>query len=77
MADNGVSKAEGQKGDTIDVPTVTHTEGKQAQSTWMAVKATDGDTAMTLFDNPDELHEAIDPVEARRLLWKIDFMVQL
>lgn len=48
----------------------------QAQSSkWKVSKAGDGDTAMALFTNPDELHEAIDPKEERKLLWKIDFMI--
>lgn len=66
----------GSKADIVDVPTISHTESSQAHSKWKsAEKIADGDTAMTLFDNPDELHEEIDPVEARKLLWKIDFMI--
>jgi hypothetical protein len=60
------------KGDAADVPTITHSESNQAQSKW---KVTDGDTAMALFDDPDELHEDVDPIEAKKLLWKIDFMI--
>jgi hypothetical protein len=63
------------KGDTVDVSTITHSESNQVRSRWKSVKATDGDTAMALFDDPDELHEEIDPVEARKVLRKIDFMV--
>lgn len=73
MADNITEVS--SKGNTVDVPTVTHSESNQARSRWKSVKATDGDTAMALFDDPDELHEDIDPIEARKVLWKIDFMV--
>lgn len=72
MAGNAPSP--GTKADITDVPTISHTESNHAHSKWTA-KVTDGDTAMTLFDDPDELHEEIDPVEARKLLWKIDFMI--
>ncbi|KAJ5573466.1 uncharacterized protein N7459_007893 [Penicillium hispanicum] len=67
--------AHGSKADIVDEPTITHAESSQAYSKWKSVKAADGDTAMALFDDPDELHEEVDPVEARRILWKIDFMI--
>jgi hypothetical protein len=35
----------------------------------------DVDVAMTLFDHPDQIHEARDPDEERRLVRKIDFMI--
>jgi hypothetical protein len=40
-----------------------------------ADKAGDGDTALALFNNPDELHKAIDPRQERALQRKIDFMI--
>ncbi|KAJ5620958.1 hypothetical protein N7510_004942, partial [Penicillium lagena] len=73
MVDN-VTEAPSKR-DTVDVPTTTHCESSQARSRWKSVKVTDGDTAMALFDDPDELHEDIDPAEARKVLWKIDFMI--
>lgn len=76
MAGNAQAEpSPGPKVDTIDVPTISHTESNHAHSKWKAAKVADGDTAMALFDDPDELHEEIDPVEARKLLWKIDFMI--
>ncbi|KAJ9662694.1 hypothetical protein H2201_005978 [Coniosporium apollinis] len=35
----------------------------------------DGDTALALFGSPDELHEPIDPAEAKRLVRKIDYII--
>lgn len=42
---------------------------------WSSGRSGEGDTAMALFDDPDELQEEIDPAAARKLLWKIDFMI--
>lgn len=75
MGDQDVQPAPGSKKDIVDVPTISHTESSQAHSRWKSAKVADGDVAMALFDDPDELHEQIDPVEARKLLWKIDFMI--
>lgn len=75
MAGNaGAEPSSGTKADITNVPAISHTESSQGNSKWTA-KLADGDTAMALFDDPDELHEEIDPVEARKLLWKIDFMI--
>lgn len=35
----------------------------------------DADVAMALFDHPDQINEPRDPVEERRLVRKIDFMI--
>lgn len=60
-------------------PTITYQESTASQTwlkwNWKSTKPKDGDTAMALFDDPDELHEEIDPAEERRILWKIDFMI--
>lgn len=45
------------------------------QSKWKVSKSGDGDTALALFTNPEDLHEYVDPKEARKLLWKIDLMI--
>lgn len=58
----------------IDAPTISH-ESNHEHVDFKTAKNADGDTAMALFDDPDELHEEVDPVEARKLLWKIDFMI--
>lgn len=42
---------------------------------WKVSKTGDGDTAMALFDNPDEVDEILDPEEERKLVRKIDFMI--
>ncbi|KAL8952099.1 MAG: hypothetical protein Q9222_001967 [Ikaeria aurantiellina] len=42
---------------------------------WKVSRAGDGDTAMALFSDPNEVHELVDPVEARKLERKIDFMI--
>ncbi|RAK81002.1 putative MFS allantoate transporter [Aspergillus fijiensis CBS 313.89] len=57
-----------------DLPSDTHDEN-HFQPGWKPGTPPDGDTAMALFNDPDALHEEIDPVEARKLLWKIDLMI--
>lgn len=39
---------------------------------WKSLKAGDGDTALALFDNVEQLHEVVDPVEEKKLIRKID-----
>jgi hypothetical protein len=39
------------------------------------VSTQDGDTAMALFADPEELHEAVDPQEERKLLRSVDLMI--
>lgn len=41
----------------------------------LSSKAADGDTALALFSNPDELHEEISAEDEARLQRKIDFMI--
>lgn len=65
----------GSKADIMDEPIITHAESSVSRSKWRSAKSKDGDTAMALFDDPDELHEEFDPEEARKILWKIDFMI--
>lgn len=74
-AHNTEEPSSGSKNDIADIPTISHSESNQAQSKWKTAQVADGDTAMALFNNPDELHEDIDPAEARKVLWKIDFMI--
>ncbi|KAL9581281.1 MAG: hypothetical protein Q9212_003990 [Teloschistes hypoglaucus] len=63
------------KGDDIKPP-ITYNEGLSPQKAgWQVSRAGDGDTAMAIFSTPDEVHEPIDPDEARRLERKIDFMI--
>ncbi|KAI9045385.1 putative MFS allantoate transporter [Aspergillus affinis] len=58
-----------------ETPIATQSESHHIEAAWKAPKPKEGDTAMALFHDSDELHEPIDPAEARRLLWKIDFMI--
>ncbi|RAL12753.1 putative MFS allantoate transporter [Aspergillus homomorphus CBS 101889] len=57
-----------------DIASETHDED-HVESGWKPGRQPDGDTAMALFNDPDALHEDIDPVEAKKLLWKIDLMI--
>lgn len=74
-SDNVGEPQAGSKGDIMDEATVAHAEASQEPTKWNAVNSKDRDVAMALFDDPEELHEEIDPAEARRVLWKIDFMI--
>jgi hypothetical protein len=56
-------------------PTTTHIETSAAQKWHLSSKANDGDTALALFSNPDDLHETISPADERALQWKIDLMI--
>jgi hypothetical protein len=52
-------------------PSTTHVETIPGQPG----KIHNGDTALALFENFDELHEDIDPAESKQLVRKIDFMI--
>jgi hypothetical protein len=64
-----------------DKPTTIHAETLSPaitapHSKWhLSSKNSEGDTALALFSNPDELHEAISPADERALQWKIDLMI--
>ncbi|GAB1206044.1 hypothetical protein APSETT445_004725 [Aspergillus pseudonomiae] len=60
--------------DSAEAPTFIHNENTHIVASLKAPEPKDGDTAMALF-NDEELQEPVDPVEARKLLWKIDFMI--
>lgn len=45
------------------------------RSGWKVSTSGDGDTAMALFSETDEVHEESDPKEAKKLERKIDFMI--
>lgn len=49
--------------------------GADTAAKWKVSKAGDGDVAMALFSSPSEIHEPIDPVEERKVVRKIDFMI--
>ncbi|PIG89169.1 MFS allantoate transporter [Aspergillus arachidicola] len=52
-------------------PSAMHVEEIPGQPS----KIQNGDTALALFENFDELHEDVDPGELKRLVRKIDFMI--
>lgn len=54
---------------------VTHRETNREPSKWKVSKTGDGDAAMALFSDPNEVHEPIDPKEEKKLIRKIDFMI--
>lgn len=63
----------------VDKPSATHNETPSptiAHPKWhLSSRNADGDTALALFNNPDELHEAISAADERALQRKIDFMI--
>ena len=56
-------------------PTTAYIENSSAQKWHLSSKASDSNTALALFDNPSDLHEAISAVDERALQWKIDLMI--
>ncbi|PGH27238.1 hypothetical protein AJ80_01195 [Polytolypa hystricis UAMH7299] len=54
---------------------VTHEEHQTAKSKWKISKSGDGDTALALFTNPNDLYEPVDPEERKKLIRKIDRMI--
>lgn len=45
-------------------------------SKWkLSSRKADGDVALALFSDPDELHEPIDPAEEAKLVRQIDFRI--
>ena len=65
----------GQTPDIEQDPTTAHIETSLAQKWHLSSKVSDGDTALALFNNPSDLHEAISPADERALQWKIDLMI--
>ncbi|KAE8374237.1 heterokaryon incompatibility protein-domain-containing protein [Aspergillus bertholletiae] len=65
----------GSKTGSAEAPTFIHSENIiRVDAGLKAPKLKDGDTAMALF-NDEDFQEPVDPAEARKLLWKIDFMI--
>ncbi|KAL4895070.1 major facilitator superfamily domain-containing protein [Aspergillus ambiguus] len=71
MTDEQPTPAPTQAEPHADKPYTTHVEAMAEQPG----KIYNGDTALALFDNFDELHEEVDPTETRRLVRKIDLMI--
>ena len=54
----------------------SETANRQKSSTNFKVSKTgDGDAALALFSSPDDAKEAIDPIEEKKVVRKIDFMI--
>lgn len=67
MPDNMDDKAV-QMHDEVSLPPTT--------SKWkLSAKSADGDVALKLFQNPDEMNEPIDPVDEKKLISKVDWLI--
>ncbi|KAL2436813.1 putative transporter [Exophiala dermatitidis] len=60
-----------QEINSADPPATGHHEFKFSSK----IRSHDGDVALRLFHDPDELHEPIDPEEERKLIRKIDMLI--
>ncbi|ORY69060.1 MFS transporter [Pseudomassariella vexata] len=58
-----------------DIPPVSTTHVEDAPVKFDGPLSRDVDVAMALFDHPGQIHGPRDPVEERRLVRKIDFMI--
>jgi hypothetical protein len=56
-------------------PSTVHIESSAPQKWHLSSKANDGDTALALFSNPDNLHETVSPADERALQWKINLII--
>jgi hypothetical protein len=58
-------------------PTIIQDEAssQKKSSRWKVSKSDEGDTAMALFNDPNEISEVLDEKEVRKLVWKINFMI--
>lgn len=75
-APDNISRSPTLDVEAADKATAVHAETTSPTSKWhLSSKASDGDTALTLFSNPDELHEPISPADELALQWKIDLMI--
>jgi hypothetical protein len=77
---NNLKQASGgiELSDSVDHVAIEHNEALSPCSTlpaWKSLAQGDGDTALALFDNVDQLNEIVDPIEERRLVRKIDWLI--
>ena len=49
--------------------------GNNASTNFKVSKTGDGDVALALFSSPDDAKEPIDPLEEKKVVRKIDFMI--
>lgn len=72
-ADNAVERT-----DTANEVAIEHSEALSPSSTlpaWKSLNHVDGDTALALFDNIEQLNEVLDPAEEKRLIRKVDMLI--
>ncbi|KAI3331192.1 putative MFS allantoate transporter [Ustulina deusta] len=63
------------KSDDIGPASAVHDESTDASPVPKGIAVRDLDVAMALFDSAEQIHEPLDPVEERKLVRKIDFMI--
>ena len=56
--------------ESLNLPPTTHKFQFSSKS-----KTQDGDVALKLFANADDLHIPVDPAEVKKLIRKIDFLI--
>jgi hypothetical protein len=64
--------------ESVDQVAIDHREALSPSSTvpaWKSLNQVDGDTALALFDNVEQLNEIVDPIEERKLVRKIDLLI--
>ncbi|KAH8812797.1 MFS allantoate transporter-like protein [Xylogone sp. PMI_703] len=65
--------------ENVDQVTIDHREALSPSSTLPAWKSivnqTDGDTALALFENVEQLNEVVDTLEEKKLVRKIDLLI--
>ena len=54
---------------------VESTNATSSATNFKVSKTGDGDVALALFSSPDDAKEAIDPLEEKKVVRKIDFMI--
>lgn len=69
------SSADKEGATDAEQTSVIHRETNREPSKWKVSKTGDGDAAMALFSDPNEVHEPIDPKDEKKLIRKIDFMI--
>jgi hypothetical protein len=71
---DGISHANGE--DKGNASNYTEDENARAASSGFKLnRAGDGDEALNLFSSTADVHEPIDPLEEKKVVRKIDFMI--
>jgi hypothetical protein len=73
MDDSNMNKSDIR---AIELEHVTTSQTQESyHPKWKLSKAGGGDTALALFDNPEEVEEPIDPEEEKAVMKKVDRMI--